>query len=272
MLLGLLALLLEAGAARAVDIKDIDRELKVQEYRQQVAQAEASFMPAGLLEGQQDRERELVMGQLEVVTGDEETRYILERGDVVRISFNDRALVNSAAYQISGEGDVFLPLAGKTRVAGLNQKEARARVNEVLGAYIRNPQVRLRINMDGQVMVLGAVRRPGIVRLSSQLTVMEALMRAGGYNTGTAKMKGVLVMRGPAQKPAVTRVDLQKMISRGDRADNISLKPGDLVYVPTTLMSNVDSFVHTVYQRFLIWSGFGGQDLIEPGKPPLGPF
>ena len=255
--------------------QDLERALRLQDYGQQLLQNYKQKRDAAAPVNSVDDENRLITEQLQVISGDEGARYIIVPGDTLTISFNDRGSEDTAVYQVSSDGDIFLPLAGKTKIDQIDRNQAQQRIDEVLGIFIRKPDAHIKINMDGRVMVLGAVGHPGMVEFNQQhLTLMDVLLDVGigSYNPRTANLNSVLVMRGPINKPIILRLDLRKMIKKGDRSDNILLKPGDLVYVPTTFMSELDSFAGSLYQKYLMWSDLGGQDLIKTGKPFIGPF
>ena len=102
------------------------------------------------------------------------------------------------------------------------------------------------------------------------MRIMEVLYKA--RYSKSAKMQNIFIMRGTVDKPVIKAVDLKKMLKYGDRTDNIYLKPGDLVYVPTSTFANVEAFIAATYRKILLWYGLGGQDIIQPGKPFLGPI
>ena len=48
------------------------------------------------------------------------------------------------------------------------------------------------------------------------------------------------------------------MITRGDRTEDINVKPGDFIYVPTSFISNLEKFWNTTYGYLMQWYGLGG--------------
>ena len=71
------------------------------------------------------RERETIIRQLQIITGDEETKYLIVPGDTLSISFVDRSTKNESVYQVSGKGMITMPLIGEIKIQGLNRKQAR---------------------------------------------------------------------------------------------------------------------------------------------------
>lgn len=204
-----------------------------------------------------EQAKELIFEQLEIITGDEETRYIIVPGDTLTISYSDRKERAGAVYKVSAEGFIFLPLIGKVQISGLNRRDARAKLNHLFGVYIRRPEVKLTVNTSGRFMVLGEVGTPGLQMLSPNLTVFEAIMKAGGYDKDSAKLSSVVLMRGGLGEPILKRLNLKKMVKKGDRTDNIHVKPGDLIFVPKTFISSMTKFKDIVYNYVNTYYGFG---------------
>ena len=215
------------------------------------------------------REREIIIKQLEIITGAEETRYIIVSGDTLDISYNDRSEVVEAVYQVSGSGEIHLPLVGVIKVSELNRKQAREKIEAYLKEYIRFPKVKVLVNISGRYMVAGEVIDPGVFRLRPNLTVMEAILGAG-FDKDEVNLKSVLVMRGTYDKPIAKRLDLNKMVKKGDRSDNIFVKPGDFIYVPKRFIGNIEKFIETVYRYVAAYYGLGripGEPATTAGEP-----
>ena len=205
-----------------------------------------------------DAEKQLLSQQLQIVTGEDEHRYLVDPGDTFKISFQDRGEKNEALYKVSGSGEIYLPLAGNVKLAGLTRAQARQMITEVLEQYIREPDVQIFVNVGGTVAVMGFVRYPDVSAIQPQMTVYDAIAAAGGEITNEAEMRSIILIRGPADKPVGMRLYLKKMFARGhksDKSDNILLKPGDLVYVPRTFMSHMDQFMTNITRFVSFWYG-----------------
>jgi protein involved in polysaccharide export with SLBB domain len=188
--------------------------------------------------------RDKLFQQLDVIAGDEETRYIIVPGDSIIMSYLDRGTKNEAIYKVSDQGTIYVPLAGPVTVQGLNRRDARNRVELALKEYIREPKVDMSVNTVGNYMVVGE-GGPGVFTLTPNMHLMEAIL-AAGYNEKKAKLNSIIVMRGGRDNPVVQRLDLKKMIKQGDRSDDILVKPGDLIYVPETYIASLDNFRENV--------------------------
>ncbi len=204
-----------------------------------------------------EQQKELIFKQLEIITGDEDTRYIIVPGDTITVSYMDRKKRVGAVYKVSGDGKIFLPLVGPVKIAGLNRQQARKMLNIMFSEYIRHPDVQISVNTSGRFMVLGAVGKPGVYLLRPSLTTMEAILYAGSYIEDDANLRSVLVMRGGVDKPEVKRLDLWKLVKKGDRSDDIFVKPGDIIYVPTKFIANVEKFTDRIYRYVSAYYNLG---------------
>ena len=77
------------------------------------------------------------------------------------------------------------------------------------------------------MFVLGQVRTPQVVPLTPDLSVIEAISRAGGL-TDDADLSGALVVRSGSALP----VDFDKLMRGNDLSQNIHLQADDTILVP----------------------------------------
>jgi polysaccharide export outer membrane protein len=233
---------------RAVAIKDLAEKTLPQEKTQ---------TPDSALE----EEKKLIAQQLTIITGDEDTRYVIVTGDTLKVVYKDGGELTSSVFQVNAQGEIAMPLIGNVKVAGLNRGEARALLNQKVTDYIRDPQLTVEINTSGKYIVMGA-SGPGVFNLQPDLSLMDAIIKAG-YDSHRANLANVLVMRGGREKPEIIRLNLKKMMLKGDRSDNIAVKPNDLIYVPNTLFFDIDSFRDKVFSYIADYYTLGGYTILN---------
>lgn len=86
-----------------------------------------------------------------------------------------------------------------------------------------------------KVLVLGEVSRPGFYPVKGGETVIEVILRAGGFSDKAGNKIAVLRGAGlpsPDAKPLQLTVDYGKIIKQKEMSRNIPLSPGDVVIVP----------------------------------------
>lgn len=98
---------------------------------------------------------------------------------------------------------------------------------------------------DKKVYVLGEVKTPLVVTLKPGMTLIESLSMAGGF-TRDARKSNVLLVRGGLGDPKLVTIDVDEIVDATPGAANAVLEPGDIVYVPKTIMSNVVRFFQDI--------------------------
>ncbi len=87
---------------------------------------------------------------------------------------------------------------------------------------------------ENRFFVGGEVKRPGLYTWRPGTTVLDALGQAS-WETERARMSQTFVIRKkPDGSEERIRVDLVKLLRRGDMSQNVALMPGDVVYVSQT--------------------------------------
>jgi len=87
-------------------------------------------------------------------------------------------------------------------------------------------------NFEKRIMVVGAVRNPGIIQYREGLTVMDAILNTGGF-TEFAKQNDVMIVRKEGKSTQSIEARLKDVIQDGDISKDVSLQPGDLIIVKT---------------------------------------
>jgi polysaccharide biosynthesis/export protein len=95
----------------------------------------------------------------------------------------------------------------------------------------------------GRVLLLGAVKSPKAIGYKEGLTLVEC-MAYGQGPTQTAYLKKVVIVRGSRSNPTATVVDLQEILV--GKAKNLTLRPGDIVWVPQSPFTFLGEIVETV--------------------------
>ena len=168
--------------------------------------------------------------------------YILGPGDKIEITVYRHNELNKTLL-IGPSGRITYPLIGDIQVANLSIFTLRDKIKDGLSKYIISPQVGINISsaQSQKIFVLGEVNTPGIFTMDRPTHIIEAILNAGGF-TQDAKQKNVLLIRGDLDNPELKCLNIRKLLKKGDTSQNISLQRGDIVYVPTSIIANVDRF------------------------------
>jgi protein involved in polysaccharide export with SLBB domain len=96
-----------------------------------------------------------------------------------------------------------------------------------------------------RISVLGQVNNPKMITVKGKLTLVEAITQAGGFNENAVK-SSVVVLRGELGALKGYRVDMNRILKKGDIGLNIELEPGDIVYVPKSFIADIERFLRDV--------------------------
>jgi polysaccharide export outer membrane protein len=142
----------------------------------------------------------------------------------------------SGVFQVAPDGTVDFPLVGNLRIEGLTSSQAaltlRTRLQDGL---LNDPFVTVQVKefQSKRIYVLGQVERPGTFRYEEGMSVVQAVTLAGGFSK-TSRPNATVVTR--IVNGAETRSEVPvEDISRG-RQRNFYLRPGDIVFVPESLL------------------------------------
>ena len=138
----------------------------------------------------------------------------------------------TADFEISPTGEIDFPLVGKITVEGLVPSQVSAVIKRKLSeGYIKKPHVNVQVKAfnSKKVFVLGKVQKPGRFTYSDSMTVIEAVTLAGGFG-GLAERNYTIVTRAGRR----IAVPVEKIMQ--GLAANFRLQPGDIVYVPETIL------------------------------------
>jgi len=182
-------------------------------------------------------------------------------------------------YSLEGKVDILKAISacgGLTQKANLKSVIINKHNNEVIQVdleklFIQNDLTQnypletgdslfVPLTLENNIYVLGEVIRPGIYPIEGDCTVIEAISQAGGY-TADARLKSCVVIRkfpydeeGLKMRTVtlkdvkiirekyeqVIEINLEKIFKDGELAQNITLQPQDIVFVPIRPLSEFD--------------------------------
>jgi polysaccharide export outer membrane protein len=154
----------------------------------------------------------------------------LAPGDVLKISFPGAPEMNQL-QKVRADGKISLPTLGEMYVSGMRLGDLQKQLSSRYEAQIKNSEVVVSLEFSAiPVYVSGTVRNPGKVVLDRPMTVLEAIMEAGGFGD-FAKTKKVVVIRNANGRHATYVLDMSPAL-RGKPTEVFYLKAYDAIYVP----------------------------------------
>jgi protein involved in polysaccharide export with SLBB domain/capsular polysaccharide biosynthesis protein len=159
-------------------------------------------------------------------------------GDVLSFHLYGSPELTLSNVTIGPSGRISYLEAENVLAAGLTVDELRDRINDELGNFRKAPQAFvIPVSFASKrYYVLGTVVQKGIFPLDRPTTVIEAVARARGFETGVshgdtveaADFSHSFLSRGGHRVP----VDFENLFMHGDLSQNVALQPGDYLYFP----------------------------------------
>lgn len=169
------------------------------------------------------------------VTTAHEDKIILREGDVLKITFPGSANMDTV-QPIRRDGKLNLPLIGEVEAVSLTPDELQKKLVELYATQLSSKEITVQVQSSSfPVYVTGAVIKPGKVLSDHRLSLLEAIMEAGGPNYDTASLKAVRIDRIENGEMKHYIIDV-KAILMGNETQPFYLKPNDIVYVPQRLL------------------------------------
>lgn len=164
-----------------------------------------------------------------------------------RIGVDDRLQITvwrnpelSTTVPVRPDGKISVPLIGDVQAGGNTPTQVAAIIKDKLSAYIREPNVAVILTelrsheFLSRVRVTGAVRTPRSMPYRPGMTVLDAVLEAGGTNDFASPNRTKLYRKGKT-KTEVFDIDLADILTKGKLDSNFELRPGDVVTVPERL-------------------------------------
>lgn len=154
--------------------------------------------------------------------------YRLGPGDTVEISLL-RHPEFRAEVTVGSTGKILYYLVGEVAASGLTQFELRETLRSRLTAFVREPEVLVRVidYKSQRVYALGQVRNPGPYPLRGPTKLVELLAMAGGL-TDRAFLRGAYLMR----DGKLTIINFPALLEKGNMSENIAVRADDIVFIP----------------------------------------
>ena len=166
-------------------------------------------------------------------------------GDIFNLRIYGRTDSIRTWVTVGPDGRISFMEAQSIAVDGLTVDEMRAKLDAELGKYYRNARTII-TPMEWhskKYYLLGAIVDRGAYTLDRPITIIEAVARARGIDTGLyehntvelADMKRAFVVRAGKR----LAVDFDQLFNHGDLTQNILVEPGDYSYFPSGTVNEV---------------------------------
>ena len=170
--------------------------------------------------------------------------YVVGASDVLTIAVFDQADLGGK-FTVEADGTFTFPLIGRVKAGGLTLREVEESLRVALSdGFFRNPQVSVAVEQyhSQRVFIVGEVKNAGTYALTGDMTLIEALARAGSATEAASgealivRPKMGVTRDGPVlpdeeDGTEVIRVDIKELQS-GKLSQNAQLQDNDTIFVP----------------------------------------
>jgi polysaccharide export outer membrane protein len=140
----------------------------------------------------------------------------------------------SGRVPVRPDGKISIALVGEVEAAGLTPPKLANAITEKLKRYVTKPQVNVTVQevKSPFVNIVGEVAKPGRYDLAQPMTILDAIVSAGGPSQ-FAKLKKIYVLRPLSKGVQQTLFFDYKAVIKGQKLeDNVYLRRGDTLVVP----------------------------------------
>jgi len=173
-----------------------------------------------------------------------EERYRLQPGDVFEVQFRYSPEFNQTVT-VQPDGYVSLEVGGDLKVAGLTIEQARLAILKKASARLQDPvaTIVLKEFQKPYFVIAGEVNAPGKIEMRERVTALQAIMLAGGMKEAARSSQVVVFRRINTDTAEVKLLNLKDIRRTSDLENDLTLQPGDMVFVPRDKISKIERFM-----------------------------
>ena len=173
-----------------------------------------------------------------------EERYRLTPGDVLEVQFRYSPEFNQTVT-VEPDGYISLEIGGDLKVAGLTVEQTREAILRKASTRLQDPvaAIVLKEFQKPYFVIAGEVALPGKIEMRERVTALQAIMLAGGMKEAARSSQVVVFRRINSDTAEVKLLNLKDIRRTADLENDLTLQPGDMVYVPRDKISKIERFI-----------------------------
>jgi len=173
-----------------------------------------------------------------------EERYRLQPGDVFEVQFRYSPEFNQTVT-VQPDGYISLEIGGDLKIAGLTIEQARETILKKASVRLQDPvaAIVLKEFQKPYLVVSGEVNLPGKIEMRERMTALQAIMLAGGMKEAAKSSQVVVFRQINSDTAEVKLLNLKNIHRTADLENDLTLRPGDIVYVPRDKISKIERFM-----------------------------
>ncbi|MGA3165606.1 MAG: polysaccharide biosynthesis/export family protein [Terriglobia bacterium] len=184
-------------------------------------------------------------GEREAALERRNPRYQLCKGDSFDLDFPFTPTFNQQTITVEPDGYASLRAIGDLHVEGQTIPELTETLRQSYARILHDPVITVTLkDFDKPYFTAsGQVTHPGRFDLRGDITVTEGLAMAGGL-TPIAKHSQVLLFRRVSSDwYEVKKINVKRLLHAMDLNEDVHLRPGDMLYVPTSAVGNIKRLI-----------------------------
>ena len=142
----------------------------------------------------------------------------------------------SGPVPVRPDGRISIPLVGDVVAAGKTPMDLANELKDKLKPFVKDPLVTVTPTqfvgpIARQVRVIGEAAQPRAIPYSSNMTLLDVMIAAGGL-TRYADGDRAEIVRNENGVQKTYHVHLDSLIRDGDVSQNVAIQPGDILIIP----------------------------------------
>lgn len=179
-------------------------------------------------------------GLVRAAEGEEPPVFLIGPGDNLQITVWREPELSTSTV-VRPDGRISVPLIEDLMAAGRTPTDLAEQIQDRLAEYVLDPLVTVTVvsglgDLGQQVRVIGEAAEPRAVAYRSGMTLLDAVIAAGGLSR-QADGNGAVILRERDGERSEIPVRLSDLVREGDPSANVALLPGDLIVIPEGFFS-----------------------------------
>lgn len=190
----------------------------------------ASLLLAGCMTSYPDAPQKSFMEE-------DKSEYLIGPGDNLQV-FVWRNPDLTTSVPVRPDGRISVPLIENVVAAGKTPSQLGEEIEGILKEFLQEPKVTIIVTgfvgpFAEQIRIVGEAASPQAISYRKDMTILDAMIQAGGLTEFAAGNRAVIVRKVDGQE-SIYRVRLNDLLRGGDVSANVELVPGDVIIIPET--------------------------------------
>ncbi|HEX6790958.1 MAG TPA: polysaccharide biosynthesis/export family protein [Candidatus Krumholzibacteria bacterium] len=177
-----------------------------------------------------------------------ESEYVIGVGDLLEVVFPYHTNLTERDIVVRRDGKISLPYVGDQLAAGITPMDLDSMLTIQFSEILRDPNLSVIVQRPARqkVYVLGEVKSPGKVEFEDELSMVQAVASAGGYDRGALPQHAVLIRRQSVSKIVGVEVDLKSVTAGARMTNDLRLRNYDIVFIPQHPIFTAAEFMQAI--------------------------